>query len=59
MPGAFESLCEALIPSAPVNTPDNNQLNNENMAATFNAAASWKASSKMSVDASSGKSCPV
>lgn len=23
MPGAFESLCEALLPSAPVNTPDN------------------------------------
>ncbi|KAK0126460.1 hypothetical protein ONS95_008058 [Cadophora gregata] len=51
MPGAFESLVEALTPAAPVvptNTPDNGLA--RNMAGL--SAASRKASSKMSIDSS-------
>ena len=51
MPGAFESLVEALTPAAPAvptNTPDNGLANN--MAGL--SAASRRASSKMSIDGS-------
>ncbi|KAH7364171.1 hypothetical protein BKA65DRAFT_572413 [Rhexocercosporidium sp. MPI-PUGE-AT-0058] len=48
MPGAFESLCEALMPAtagpvAPANTPDNGLVGNM-------SAASRRASSKMTID---------
>ncbi|KAL2072570.1 hypothetical protein VTL71DRAFT_11913 [Oculimacula yallundae] len=47
MPGAFESLCEALMPpTAPANTPDNGLAGN--MASL--SASSRRASSKMSID---------
>ncbi|KAH6709222.1 hypothetical protein BKA61DRAFT_678120 [Leptodontidium sp. MPI-SDFR-AT-0119] len=51
MPGAYESLCEALMPAAagpvaPANTPDNGLVGN--MAGL--SAASRRASSKMSID---------
>ncbi|XMA14471.1 hypothetical protein WAI453_007262 [Rhynchosporium graminicola] len=46
-PGAYETLCEALMPpAAPANTPDNGLVSN--MASL--SAASRRASSKMSID---------
>lgn len=54
IPGAYESLCEALMPAngpvAPANTPDNGLVGN--MAGL--SAASRRASSKMSIDGPGG-----